>query len=149
MIGVAIYDILKNDSAVSALVGTKIYPMQVKEGDSAPYITYQEISNVPSPTKQTVSLLDQIRVQISSFAEKHEDCFSLAKKVRTALDKASGIYATSTFVTKIKQLDYDGEIDLGLDNADLFERAQDYIIFAEEYEGGIETMEIESDFTII
>ena len=79
MIGVAIYDILKNDTDVSALVGTKIYPIQAKENISAPYITYQEISNIPSPSKGSVSLLDQIRLQISCFAKKHEDCFILAK----------------------------------------------------------------------
>lgn len=148
MIGVAIYDILYGDTDVEALVGTKIYPMKVKESDSVPYITYQEISNTPSPSKDSVSLLDRLRIQVSSFATKHEDAFSLAKKVRTALDRTSGIYSSSTFIVDVKEIDYDGEIDLGITAANVFERAQDYIIFAKEHEGGIGLMIIETDFII-
>jgi len=148
MVGVGIYSILSGNTDVAALVSTKIYPIQVKEGDSVPYITYQEISNVPSPSKDSVSLVDQIRVQVSSFATKHEDCFSLAKKVRTALDKTIGIYSSSTFIVDVKNIDYDGEIDLGLDEANVFERAQEYMIWCKEHEGGIGLMIIETDFTI-
>ena len=131
MIGVAIYNILKNDTDVSALVGTKIYPIQVKEGDSVPYITYQVISNIPSGTKKTSSLLDYYRVQISSFATKHEDAEVLAKKIRDVLDNHAleNFYSTSHII-KITSVIFDGEISLGLDNANVFEIAQDYIVTA-------------------
>ena len=135
MVGVAIYSILKNDSAVAALVGVKIYPMQTKEGDSAPYITYQTISNVPSNTKQTASLLDRYRVQVSCFSKVYEDAIFLAKLVRNALDNhALGSYTytdnTPNYTVKVTSIDFDGEIPLHDDVANLFEIAQDYMITA-------------------
>ena len=148
MVGVAIYDILKNDTDVAALVGTKIYPIQASETATVPYITYQEISNVPASSKDSVSLLDQLRIQVSSFADTQDNVFSLAKKVRIALDKVTGIYSNDTFITVVRQLDFDGEIHLYLDNAAIFEIAQDYMIWCTENEGGIGVMIIGTDFTI-
>ena len=131
MIGVAIYSILSNDTDVKALVTAKIYPMQVKEDDSAPYITYQAISNVPSPTKQTASKLDWYRVQVSCFATRYENAVLLAKKVRDALDNhALESYTNDTHTIKVTSIKFDGEINLGIDSANLFEVAQDYIVTA-------------------
>jgi len=131
MVGVAIYDILKNDTDVAALVGTKIYPMQTKESDSVPYITYQVISNVPSNTKQTASLIDRYRVQVSCFDTRHDKALLLAKRVRDVLDNhALESYTNDTHTIKISSIDFDGEIELKLDNAEVFEIAQDYDIAA-------------------
>ncbi len=131
MVGVAIYDILKNDSAVSALVGTKIYPMQAKESDSAPYITYQVISDVPANTKQTAALIDHYRIQISSFATRYDRAELLAKKAKDALDNhALESYTNDTHTIKVTSIKFDDEIPLHDDSANLFEIVQDYMVTA-------------------
>lgn len=136
MVGKAIYEILKNDTDVAAVVGTKIYPNIVGQTKDLPFISYQKISTVPSNTKQTISTLDNYRFQISSFSESYDTAVDLAKKVRTALDNF-GIkyYSINEYTIKISSIDYDGEIDLRDNSANAFEIAQDYMIKAIITEG--------------
>ena len=87
-VGAAIYSLLVNDSAVSAIVGTRIYPELAEEGASAPYVVYSVVSNTPSDTKDGTPI-DEAQCEIFSVASTYEQCNKLADLVRAALDRKS------------------------------------------------------------
>jgi len=130
------YYILSSDSGVSAIVGTKIYPEVAPIGTVAPYIVYQEISNVPTQSKTAVSQTEMTRLQVSCFTEISANSKSaylngidLANAVRTALE---GVKGTISGVVVQSNIVYDGQINLnenyaGFDGVN--HRALDFLIF--------------------
>jgi hypothetical protein len=76
-VGKAIYNILTNDSSVSDLVSTRIYPQKIEYNATIPASTY-----------------DYTDVQITAFGSTYDEASSLARLIRTALDYVSGTYAT-------------------------------------------------------
>ena len=86
----AIYDILSNDGPVTAIT-TSIDPHRIPQGDSPfPAITYSRINNDPSDTKDGVSTLDVIRIDVDIWDDSYATGKDLADKVRTALDRKIG-----------------------------------------------------------
>jgi hypothetical protein len=93
-IGLAIYNILNNDTDVAALVSTKIFPNVAKQGTAFPFIVYQTTDVEPNDTKDGVSTLDSNGFEVLCFAESYSAAVGLAQKVRIALDRKSGTYNT-------------------------------------------------------
>lgn len=106
--GLAIYSILANDSPVSAIVGTRIFPNVAKQTTSFPFIIYDVQSENPTDYKQGVSSLDTDNVMVSCYCKTYSQASDLAKKIRTALDRVSGTY-NGVVIQSIK---YDGYNDL-------------------------------------
>ncbi len=88
--GKAIYSILTNDSDVSALIGTRVYPQVAAQGAAFPFVVYVLQDNTPSDTKSGVSTLDEIRYDIVAAAETYTALSSLTERIRLALDRYSG-----------------------------------------------------------
>lgn len=88
--GKAIYSILTNDSDVSALIGTRVYPQVAAQGAAFPFVVYVLQDNTPSDTKSGVSTLDEIRYDIVAAAETYSALSSLTERIRLALDRYSG-----------------------------------------------------------
>ena len=98
-VGKAVFDILRSDSDVIALVsesGTnpRIFPSRYDFPTNVllPCITYQIVSDEPNNTKNGVSTYDYVTVQISIYDIKYGNMIDLASKVRTALDYTSGTF---------------------------------------------------------
>jgi hypothetical protein len=104
-IGIAIFNILSNDTAVSAIVGYndgsqkyRVFPLFEPQKLPVPCITYQDITNKPNNTKSGPSTLDEYSFQINSVAETtsagtaYSIAQDLAEKVRAALDYKSGTF---------------------------------------------------------
>ena len=98
-----IYNILINDSDVQSVLedatwtgaGTvyKIYHQAVPQDKVAPYVTYQRVTTDANDTKDGVSILDVIEIDIDIWDDDNASLFSVAAKVRAALDrKAEGTY---------------------------------------------------------
>ena len=88
--GKAIYSILTNDSDVSALIGTRVYPQVAAQGAAFPFVVYVLQDNTPSDTKSGVSTLDEIRYDIVAAAETYSALSSLTERIRLALDRYTG-----------------------------------------------------------
>jgi len=88
--GKAIYSILTNDSDVSALIGTRVYPQVAAQEAAFPFVVYVLQDNTPSDTKSGVSTLDEIRYDIVAAAETYSELTDLTEKIRTALDRYTG-----------------------------------------------------------
>jgi len=121
-VGAAIYSMLKDDSAVAALVSTRIYPELAEEGASAPYIVYSVVSNTPSDTKEGTPI-DQAQLEIFSVGNTYAAANDLADKVRAALDRKSQIVVGTVTVQSIH---YTNEVVEVSEKRDLYISVQDY-----------------------
>jgi len=106
-VGKAIFKILKDNSDVNALVGTRIYPMVARQGTDFPFIIYDVLSDDPTDYKEGVSSLDTTSIMVSVYSETYSQAADLAKKVRTALDRQSGTIDG----IKVQSIKYDGYND--------------------------------------
>jgi len=101
---VAIFDLLKNDPDVSAIVGTKIFDTRVPPGPSPPWVRYYILaeSALNDFTKASpVGYRVPITVDCAASGEVAEDAETLAEHVFNALDGASG--TTENFSWKAKR----------------------------------------------
>ena len=121
-VGAAIYSLLVNDSAVSAIVGPRIYPELAEEGASAPYVVYSVVSNTPSDTKDGTPI-DEAQLEIFSVGNTYAAANDLADKVRAALDRKSQIVVGTVTVQSIH---YTNEVVEVSEKRDLYISVQDY-----------------------
>jgi hypothetical protein len=121
-VGAAIYSLLVNDSAVSAVVGTRIYPELAEEGASAPYVVYSVVSNTPSDTKDGTPI-DEAQLEIFNVGNTYAAANDLADKVRAALDRKSQIVVGTVTVQSIH---YTNEVTEVSEKRDLYISVQDY-----------------------
>ena len=124
----AIYNILSNNSALTAVVSTRINPLRIPQGSSFPAISYQLISVIPNPSKSGASKSDFARVQINSFGTTYQSAVQVADLVRLAMEKT--LPATFNSVV-VQSCEFDSEVHMTDDNADyegVYHIAQDYII---------------------
>ncbi len=116
-IGYSIYSILINDSDVSALVSTRVYPNVAKQSSDWPFIVYTTNSVDPTDTKDGVSPMDTNIVEILCLSDTYSQAVDLAQKVRIALDrKTPGTYPNTIWGNKVQSIkfnsvDEDFEID--------------------------------------
>tara|TARA_R110002012_G_scaffold157768_2_gene319005 strand:- start:1854 stop:2249 length:396 start_codon:yes stop_codon:yes gene_type:complete len=106
-VGKAIYNILAGDSDVNSIT-TRISPLIIGQTLDLPAVVYSVTDTDPNDTKNGVSLLDKIGVEIDSIAEDYSTAEDLASKVRTALDRYSG---TANGV-KIQSVQFVNESDI-------------------------------------
>jgi len=98
MIEKAIYKILNAYSGLAAAnIRFGIEP-QISDGTSTPaqkdYIVFYRNSSIPYDTKTGRSTLDEAQIQVNLFSVTADEVATLAEKVRGALDRTSGTYAT-------------------------------------------------------
>ena len=90
MIAKAIYSLLVNNTSITDVVSTRIYPMVRNQEDDLPAITYQIISGVRSYDLTGPNGLVEGRIQINCFADDPLEAGELAAVVRAALNGHRG-----------------------------------------------------------
>lgn len=108
--GKAIYSILTGDSAVSALVGNRVYPQIAAQGAAFPFVVYVLQDTSPSDTKSGVSTLDEVRYDIVVASESYAEASDLTNKIRTALDRYTGT-VSGVVIDSIQFIDLDVDND--------------------------------------
>jgi hypothetical protein len=110
----AIYNILSNNSGVTALVSTRINPLRIPEKSGLPAIAYQLVNNTGHMSKSGYSHTDFARVQVMCVADNYAGAIALSEAVREAME----ISTPATFNgVKVQVLEYDGEVHMADDNA--------------------------------
>lgn len=89
-VGQIIYGVLSATAGVTALVSTRIYPDMAPQNVTFPYIVFQKLQTQPTDTKEGVSKLDKILVQVDCYSNNYDNAHSLAAAIRTALDRYTG-----------------------------------------------------------
>jgi hypothetical protein len=134
-----LYKLLTDDSTVSGLVGTRIYPQFVPQGASMPAITYQQISGIRDFTHSGPVDLASLRFQVNCWSLNYTQARALADAVRTALNGVSGKKVTGQNSDKhhIYVIILAGEVDLtdlldDVKGSRRFGKALDFIIWCKE-----------------
>ena len=109
-IGKAIYGILSGTTAVTDIVGTKIFPEIAEQETAVPFVIYQVQSVQPEDTHDGPSKLDEVRVEVLCYDDAYNGAADLASAVRAALDRVSGTY-NSVNVESVQFNDVDFEIE--------------------------------------
>jgi type III secretory pathway lipoprotein EscJ len=124
----AVYNILSNNSALTAVVSSRINPLRIPQESAFPAISYQMISVIPHPSKSGASKSDFARIQINSFGTTYQSAVQVADLVRTAMQ----VTLPATFnAVLVQSCEYDSEVHMTEDNADfagVYHIAQDFII---------------------
>jgi hypothetical protein len=81
-----IFGILNGNSAVTGVVGSKIFPSQAPQTTPFPFIVFETISTMPNNTKSGPSEMDQYRIQVTTLSTENNQANDIADKVRSALD---------------------------------------------------------------
>ena len=124
----AVYNILSNNAALTAVVSTRINPLRIPQESAFPAISYQLISVIPHPSKSSSSKSDFARVQINSFGLTYQSAVQVADLVRNAMQLTLPSTFNSVFV---QTCEFDSEMHLTDDNAafaGVYHISQDYII---------------------
>lgn len=74
--------------AVSAIVGSKIFPMVATEGEVVPYIVYQVSASTREGAMNGPGSLRNARMQLDCYAATYSAAKALGAAVRAALDGA-------------------------------------------------------------
>ena len=125
-VGLAIYNILSNATAVTAYVSTRIYPNVAPKTTPFPFIVYDVDGDIPTDTKDGAATVDVNDVMVSCYADTYSQACSLADVIRTALDRQSGTFAG----VEVQTIVYTGYNDIFDDNHEMgiYRKAIDFNI---------------------
>lgn len=84
-----LYGVLAADAGVTALAGTRIYPLLLPQEPTLPAITYQRISTTAVHTRSGNGLAF-VRLQLDCFAATYAGAKSLAAAVVAAVETVDG-----------------------------------------------------------
>lgn len=120
----AVYSILINDSNVTALVSTKIYPTFIPENIIFPAVVYRITEKQPLDTKDGVyGSVDTLLIEV--YDKGGAQTVSIADTIRTALDR----YRGTVEGVVIDKIIYEGESDeMLIPELALFHLSQNYRI---------------------
>jgi len=110
----AIYNILSNNAALTAVVGDRINPLRIPEKSELPALAYQVVSNRGNMSKSGPSLSDFARLQVMIVAKTYASAIEVGELLRSAME----VETPSIFNgVKVQVIEYDGEVHLAEDNA--------------------------------
>jgi len=111
----ALYARLTGDAQVAAIVGTRVRPIKLKQGDSTPALSYFEVFGVHETGLSGSHGAATSMFQIDCWGKGYAEVRNLGEKVRLALHnwrgtlggtEVQGVYAVET------QEDYDQDAEL-------------------------------------
>jgi hypothetical protein len=93
--GKAIYNILTNDAPVSAIVSTRVYPIEASENASYPYVVFDITDTEPVESKDNPQY-DFESVEVRCYARGGSGAYltleDLSDKIITALNNNTGTF---------------------------------------------------------
>lgn len=122
--------IIVNDPAVSALIGSRLYPNIIPQGTPNPAMTYQQISGPRGHDMDGAIGLTKARYQINCWAASYAKAKELAEAVRLTLDGYS-----SSGTIKVIFLANEGDLPKtkpGLDQLTRYGKRLDFFLWFTE-----------------
>lgn len=120
-----LFQLLTSDAGVSALCGTRVYPLILPSAPTLPSLTYQSISSVAQYTMDGPTGLVTARVQTEAWSDSYSTAKALAAAVRTLLDGYSGTLPNGVPVLDIR---CDNALDTYEKDARLYRVHTDWLI---------------------
>lgn len=84
-------------AGLTALISTKIYPVQIGQNIALPAVTYFRVSTLRHSVFMDDPDLSEARVQISSWSTVYSTCQNVAEQVRLAWTRYTGTTGGVTF----------------------------------------------------
>jgi hypothetical protein len=95
----SLYRRLVDDAGVSAIAGTKVFPLVADQDAAAPFVVYQIIAGAREHTMVADSGPQSALVQVASWSTTHTGALELAAAVSVCLKDFSGTLGGSGGVT--------------------------------------------------
>jgi hypothetical protein len=76
-------------TALSAIASGRVYPLVIPEKSPMPAIAYLRIASTPENTLDGGATIDQIRIQVDTYANTYAEAKTVSASVRTAMESAS------------------------------------------------------------
>jgi len=92
-----VYHILKNNSTLTDIVGSGIFPMKVPQGMPFPAVVLNTDSTLPEFHKQASSELLRVNLQVEIYSDSYAQIESIKNACRIALDNYKGAANGETF----------------------------------------------------
>lgn len=126
-----VYALLTGSQALTALVGSKIYPGLIPQNTPMPAVSYELISSVDiAPINaQAGGVVLRSRVQVSVLARTYAEVKAIQEAVREALLFRSGLIAGVQVIAITRELVGPDERD---DEAALYMQGVDYMLTHDE-----------------
>ena len=102
-----IYGRLTSTAAITAIVGTKVFPVMAPQGTIAPLVIYQRMNVSREPSLTGPTGVPVVTLQLTSWASSYETAKTLAREIRLAVDGYTGTYGDVT----IQRTNLVGEMD--------------------------------------
>lgn len=100
MLGKAIYSILSNDTTLSDMIGTSIFPVRAPQRTARPFVVYRENNTVPTNHADGAAPKDLKSLQIDIYSATYTEAHEIADQIRVLLDAYAGTVAG----VKIRQM---------------------------------------------
>ena len=126
-----IYYHLANTPAVTAIVGTRIYPLKLPQKPTLPALTYQLITPMSIIAHDGKSGTAQCRYQITGFANTPDAVRDLMEKVRICMDGYKGVIGGANTIT-VQAMLPEGGYENHDPETNRYMRARDYMIWYNE-----------------
>ncbi len=127
----ALYDRLAAAAGLTALVSTRIYPLQAPQGETAPYVVWQRIGGRRIGHLAGASGVALATFQVACYATTFLAARAVADQVRYALNGFNGTQ-TGQVVRVISIVTDRDEIDFSEPAIPLFRAITDYLVPHEE-----------------
>ena len=114
-------------SAITALVGQRVYFVQAPQDVTKPYIVVTKISGVREHSHDGSNHLARPRFQLSAFSTTYANAKSIASALQTALQGYKGTMGGTGGVA-VGAVFYEDETDLYEENTGLYQVALDFFI---------------------
>jgi hypothetical protein len=89
LLSTGLYALLAGEATISAIVGTRIEPIELSIGQTMPALTYKFVGGSGEPTFET-SGPQKVRVEFNSFGNTHLQADTLREAVRVFLNGYRG-----------------------------------------------------------
>ncbi len=119
---------LEADAALSALIGTRLYPLRLPQQPNVPCISYAVIASARFHAWTGPLELVRTRVQFDAWATNYSEVVAVADALRLRLDGYKGPAGAG----EIQGAFFDSERDLFEQDAELYRRSMDYRIWMPE-----------------
>ncbi len=120
---------LTNDSAVTAVLGSRFYPVKLPQGYIAPACLYRRIDEVPVHAQGTSATAMSARIQFDVFAKTFAEAKNAINKIRESLDALDSTVAG----VRIYGILYISQIDFYEDDTELFRTSADFkVMYTQE-----------------
>ena len=113
MIEIDLYTRLKDDAALSALVGSRIYPKKAPQNVQTPYIVYHVITDTNNQCIEGEVYQSDTRFQIDCWSKKYSEVVLVKNAVKASIIGFKSSYQISTMD------DYEPETELYREMIDL------------------------------